>query len=115
MAHSEEDQIIVTRLTRVARRIARWRVVTSEREAQAVKDLREIAGDRSDLLAEVAGLALGFGETQGDAIVLRHIAVLCAKAGADPEQVREWIEVGRHRSGFAGIPPATVGRPRYWH
>jgi len=114
VAHSEADRIIVIRLTRVARRIARWRTVTSEREAQAVEDLREIAGDRTDLLAEVAGLAWGFGETQPNPSVDRHIAALCAKAGADTEKVREWIEVGRHRSAFAGIPPATVGRPRYW-
>ncbi len=107
--------MIVIRLTWVARRIARWRVVTPDREAQAVEDLKDIAAGRSDLLAQIAGLALGFGEKQRYSGVPRHIAALFRKAGADPEQVSEWIKVGRHRSELAWIPPATMGRNRYWH
>jgi len=36
--------------------------LTADQEAAAVAELAEVAAGRADLLAECAGLALGFGE-----------------------------------------------------
>lgn len=47
--------------------------------------LLELAGDRADLLAEVAGL--------------------CRKVGADLEAIPAWIEEARRRRANAGRPP----------
>ncbi len=66
--------------------------------------LRELAG-RADLLAEVAGLAEGFSQGQLDEPLARQAAMLCRKAGADPEAIPAWIEEGRCRRANAGRLP----------
>jgi hypothetical protein len=53
------------------------------------------------LLAECAGLALGYGEHQFDAARYRQIAELCIAAGVDETLVEAWIEVGRQRASTA--------------
>jgi len=49
-------------------------------------------------LAECAGLALGYGETQFDATRYPQIAELCIAAGVDETLVEAWIEAGRQRA-----------------
>ena len=62
----EADRILVARISGPARRNVRWRELTEVEEAAAVADLRELAGGRADLLAEVAGLEEGSAEGQLD-------------------------------------------------
>ena len=50
----QADRILVAQLTGEARHRARWRELSGGEEAAAVAGLRELAGGRADLLAEVA-------------------------------------------------------------
>jgi hypothetical protein len=66
----------------------------------AVTELREIADGRADLLAERAGITLGFyaranrDEWQSKALQ----AALLIAAGADLTRLTEWIEEGQQRA-----------------
>ena len=79
-----------------------WRLTAAE-EAVAVAGLTQAAGGWAALLAECAGLALGYGEHQPGAARYRHIAELCVAAGVDQALVEAWIEVGRQRGGAAAV------------
>jgi hypothetical protein len=56
---SDSDRILIAQLTGSARHHARWRVLTQDEQDAAVTELRELAGGRADLLAEVAGIFEG--------------------------------------------------------
>jgi hypothetical protein len=104
---TEADRLLYATLAGAAARHAGTGALTPEQEAAAVAELRELAGHRPDLLAHRAGTAIGFGESQYDAVVYRLIADLCIKAGADPAQIPGWIEVGRQRAELARQVPYT--------
>jgi hypothetical protein len=70
-------------------------------EAVAVAELRQAPPGWADLLAECAGLALGYGEHQCDAARYRKITELCLAAGVDQTLIEAWIEVGRQRASAA--------------
>ena len=74
-----------------------WRL-TAEEEATAVAELKQAAAGWAALLAECAGLALGYSEHQPGASRYRHVAELCVAAGVDQTLVEAWIEVGRQRA-----------------
>jgi hypothetical protein len=78
----------------VAHPVPDWRL-TPEEEATAVAELTQAGAGWAALLAECAGLALGYGEHQFDAARYRQIAELCIAAGVDETLVEAWIEVGR--------------------
>jgi hypothetical protein len=59
----QADRLLVAQLTGEARHRARWRALSSDEEAAAVAALRELAGGRADLLAEVAGILEGASAT----------------------------------------------------
>ena len=80
-----------------ARHHSRWRELTADEEAAAVAALRELAGGRADLLAEVAGVMEGFSGGEADEPLSRQAAELCRKVGADPEAIAGWIEKGRRQ------------------
>lgn len=105
----EADRILVAQLHGEAKRQARWRGLTEDQEAAAVAALRELAAGRADLLAQVAGLLEGFGEGEPDEPRARQAAMLCRKAGADPEAIPAWIEEGRRRRAAARMPPMSGG------
>lgn len=65
------------------------------------------ADGRADLLAEEAGLAIGWHEHDRDAPVCLQIAQLCIKAGAHTALISRWIEEGRRRADAARQPPLT--------
>jgi hypothetical protein len=111
---TEADRLLYATLAGAAARHAGLGALTQEQEAAAVAELRDIAGHRPDLLAHRAGTAIGFGESQYDAVVYRLIADLCIKAGADPAQIPGWIDVGRQRAELARQVPYTGGAPRAW-
>ena len=79
-----------------------WRL-TAEEEATAVTELKQAAAGWAALLAECAGLALGYGEHQPGAARYRNIAELCVAAGVDQALVEAWIEVGRQRASAAAV------------
>jgi hypothetical protein len=101
----QADRILSAQLHGEAKHHARWRELTGEEEAAAVAALRELAGGRGDLLAEVAGIFDGTSECELDEPLTREAADLCRKAGADPEAIPAWIEEGRRRSASARRPP----------
>jgi hypothetical protein len=94
---SEVDRQTVARLTGAARRHARCLESTEAETAAAVAELREIAGDRGDLLAEVAGLLIGFYRRTVEDLQAQAAAGYCIAAGADLDLIPRWIEVGRSR------------------
>lgn len=61
----DRDRLLVARLDGVARRHARWGGLTEAGKSAGAAELREVAGQRTDLLAEVAGLARGTAEGKG--------------------------------------------------
>jgi hypothetical protein len=77
-----------------------WQLTAGE-EATAVAELQQAAPRWAALLAECAGLALGYGEHHRDAARYRQITDLCIAAGADPTVIEAWIEVGRQRASTA--------------
>ena len=49
----QADRLLIAELTGEAGHRAKWRELTEDEEAAAVAALRELAGGRADLLAEV--------------------------------------------------------------
>ena len=102
---STADQLLSARIAGVCRRhCARGRVDDLD---QAVAELHALAGDRLDLLAEHAGVCLGWAEAVAPILAARFRAEadLCIAAGADPEKIRQWIPVGRERAEAAMQTP----------
>jgi hypothetical protein len=62
VTRTEPDRLVLAELTAAASRHASTGTVEG-----AIAELREIAGDRPDLLAQAAGVAQGYGESQLDA------------------------------------------------
>jgi hypothetical protein len=75
-----------------------------------VAALRELAGGRADLLAEVAGIMEGFSEGEPDEPLARQTAGGCRLAGADPEAIPAWIAEGRRRRDAARMSPPSGGQ-----
>jgi len=105
----QADRLLIAGLYGEARRRAQWRELGSDEEAAAVAALRELAGGRADLLAEVAGILEGAREGEPDEPLARQAAVLCRKAGADPDAIPAWIAEGRRRRKAARQPPFSGG------
>jgi hypothetical protein len=99
----DQDRILHAWLAGTARHLATNARV---REAESVRQLRELAEGRTDLLAEVAGIALGVSEGRLDEYIGRRIADLCIAAGADQDQLADWVAEGRNRAAHAsaGVP-----------
>jgi hypothetical protein len=102
----ERDRLLI------ARRHARWGGLADGEKATGVAELQEVADDRSDLVAEVAGLALGTAEGMGQEYHVRWqaIAELCRMAGADESLIPRWRQIGRERAEMAGRPPFSQPR-----
>ena len=109
---SQADRILIAELTGEAGHHAKWRDLTEAEEGAAVAALRELAGGRADLLAEVAGILEGASEGRLNEPLARQAAQLCREAGADPDLIPAWIEEGRRRRASAGLPPFSEGRQR---
>lgn len=95
------DRLFVTEPTGHAPDPAQnWRL-TAEEAATAVAELKHASAGWAALLAECAGLVLGYGENQFDATRYRQIAELCITAGVDETLIEAWIEVGCQRATTA--------------
>jgi hypothetical protein len=102
---SDADRLLTARLMGVAKRHAPWREPTQDETDAAVPELREIAGDRPDLLAEVAGILLGASEGELDEPRSKAAASFCIAAGADQSLIPGWVEEGRRRIAIRRKPP----------
>ena len=111
-AARELDQLTVARLTGAAWRHASGREPTGAETAAAVRELREIAGDRADLLAEVAGLLIGYYRRTAEELKARAAAYYCIAAGAGVELIPRWIEVGCSRAAATRLIPPAVPKAR---
>jgi hypothetical protein len=100
-AGPDRDELTVARLTSAARRHAPGREPTDAETAAAVAELRAIAGDRGDLLAEVAGLITGFYAGTAEELEARTAARYCRAAGANPDLIPPWIAAGKRRATSA--------------
>jgi hypothetical protein len=108
----ERDQLTVARLTSAAWRNASGQQPGGAEAALAVAELREIAGRRDDLLAEVAGLLIGYyRQTAGEARA-RAAAYYCIVAGAGLDLIPRWVEVGCSRAAAARLIPPAVPQAR---
>jgi hypothetical protein len=111
-AARERDQLTVARLTGAAWRYAPGREPTGAETAAAARELREIAGGRDDLLAEVAGLLIGYYRRTADEPRARAAAYYCMAAGAGLGLIPRWIRVGGSRAAAARLIPPAVSEPR---
>ena len=102
------DQIIGTVLSHT-----KERELTPDEEAAAVAALRERAGGRTDLLAEVAGMLEDHSEGEEFEPVARQVAILCRASGADPDAIPAWIEEGQRRRA-GGCSAAAISSRRLW-
>jgi hypothetical protein len=82
-------------------------------KAAGAAELQKVAGDRADLLAEVAGVSLGTAESRGPEYAARAqaIAELCRLARADESLIPGWMEDGRRRAEAAKLPPFSQPGP----
>jgi hypothetical protein len=106
----ERDHLLVSEIHGEARHYAARREPTADEHAAAVAALRELAGGRADLLAEVARLMEGVAEGQPDEPLIRQAAQLCRDAEADPDLIPGWVEEERRRRADAGR--ASFSAPR---
>ena len=97
--------MIVAELTGEAKHHAGWTEPDEATTQAAVAALREIAGGRTDLLAEVAGIFLGTSEGELHEPPARNAAGFCCAAGADPDLIPQWVEEGRRRAARARKRP----------
>ena len=105
----QADRLLTAELYGEARHRARWRELSREEEATAVAALRELAGSRADLLAEVAGILEGTSEGELDEPLTRQAAGLCRLAGADPGDDTSLDRRSRRRAAAARQPPFSGG------
>jgi hypothetical protein len=107
----DSDRILVAQLTGTARHHARWRELTQDEQDAAVTELRELAGGRADLLAQVAGIFEGASDGELDEPLARQAGQLCRLAGAEETLIQQWIAEGRRRAEVARMRPHS-GQPR---
>jgi hypothetical protein len=103
----DHDRLLVAWISGIARRPASWRAPAGNEIAAAAAGLREVAGDRPDLLAEVAGIQLGFHEGGLDEPRAKAAAQLLIAAGAGESLIPGWIEEGRRRAEIRHRPPVS--------
>jgi hypothetical protein len=99
MADTPVERLIIARLAGTAARHARHADQDPGRRREAVIELAEIAAGWGDLLAEVAGVGVGFCAGSMDEAVQLRAAQLCIEAGADTGLIEHWIQEGRYRAG----------------
>jgi hypothetical protein len=92
---SDGDSILCGWIEGTAPRLATDKSVT---DTDAAAELWALAAGRTYLLAEVAGVSVGFSGDDRTKYVTRKIADLCIAAGADQGQLEHWVAVGQGRA-----------------
>jgi len=108
----DHDRLTVARLSAITQRHARWREMTAAETTAAVAELRETADGRANLLAETAGLLIGFHEGDLEEPRAKAAAELCCLAGADEALIPQWIAEGRRRAELRRHPPFSQPEQR---
>jgi hypothetical protein len=86
-----------------------WRAAVERRSIEAaLGELRQIAGGRTDLLAETAGITAGswlaWPETRvGHELVVAGLLIMAAE-GLDYDELGHWVRVGHERGLRARRP-----------
>jgi hypothetical protein len=99
----------VARISGIAGRHASWYAPAENGSPQRSSELREVAGDHPYLLAEGAGIQLGFHEGGLDEPRAKAAAQVLIAAGADQSLIPGWIEEGRRRAEVR--PRSAVSNP----
>jgi len=92
--NGDPDQILAAKLSGRAQRLAS----AGGSIADAVADLEAMAHGRRDLLAQEAGLMVGWWSAKAGTADYLVAAGLLVMAGADHDQLAQWIELGRRRA-----------------
>jgi hypothetical protein len=103
----DSERLTIAQMTGTARPHARWSALAADQKA-GVAELREVAGDRSDLLVEVAGIATGTAEGKGEEYLEqgRAVAELCrCRREPDTGMDRGGTAPGRGRAA-SSVQPA---------
>jgi hypothetical protein len=108
----ELDELTVARLVGAAWRNAAGPEPRAGEADVAVRELREVAAGRGDLLAEVTGLLIGYYRRTAEEARARRATYLCIAAGASLEMIPQWIEVGCSRAAAARLIPPAVPETR---
>jgi hypothetical protein len=114
VADNAHDRLILAWIAGAIRRHAARGVISDDQRPLAIADIRETAQGRADLLAEQAGLALGFAlaQTGPQASIGRLAAELCIAAGADEAQIERWQAVGYQRATGSREAPSSGAQRR---
>jgi hypothetical protein len=107
----QADRILIAQLTGEARHRTRWRELSSDEEAAAVAELRELAGGRADLLAEVAGILEGAPEGQLDEPFARLAAALPGPEAGHPAHQQREARPARSRRGCPLVYVTELASP----
>jgi hypothetical protein len=107
MELGDADRLLAAKIIGTALHHARWRELSADEQTSAVTAIFDLAAGRADLLAYAAGILAGASEGTLDEPRRRQAADLLLKAGADPDLIPQWIEVGRHRAQAARQVPHT--------
>jgi hypothetical protein len=101
------DGITLARIAGVCSRRAAQTLGGQCSDADAMAELTHVAAGRLDLLTRHAGIRLGSteGELSVTLAMSREQARLCILAGADPDALGPWIDLGRERARQASKPP----------
>jgi hypothetical protein len=78
----QADRLLIARLDGIALRHARWEPPDDATIEAAAGELRAVAGDRGDLLADVAGISIGFYEGTLNEPRAANKAQFCRLVGA---------------------------------
>ncbi len=100
----ETDRILIAEIWGEARR-AQWRQLAEDGEAAAVAALRELAGERADLLAEAAGILEGTSEEELDEPLAQQAAQGRRRRVRDPG-----MDPGRQAAGSRSQDAAVLRR-----
>lgn len=111
---ASRDDIIRARLNGTSERHAGWVDPVGDARADALVELREIAGGRVDLLMAQAGLMLGYHGADDPGHEHFRIAAQLLVDAADGQPVEvfeQWFALGEERKATQPFAPGT---PRPW-
>ena len=107
----QADRLLVAEIWGEARRRAQWRELGGDEEAAAVAALRELAGGRADLLAEVAGVLEGARARASRTSRSHGRPQDCAEGGGRRPGGDTGLDRGRSATGGRGEAAAVLRWP----
>jgi hypothetical protein len=111
MERAHDDRVRWARIAAAAARWTRNGDLTGQAGSDAWLSCPTLRRARSNLLAEYAGIAVGFHEGYVDEGQYLRAAQLCIEAGADTGLIPHWLEVGRRSAREHGSSRLAARRP----